>query len=172
MKDLDSLLFYGLLLLFAVVYLFTFPQGWLISDEYTYVNQAIAITQGETSLSFYDKITDQNVPYNFTPYTLGNSFWISIWAKLFGVKNIYLGSFFAVFAGAFLLFRTIKLENSLVAVLGLLFVYPSLEFFSSSNMSAIPSFILICLFIYLLFSKKESSMKWLCAGSRFVLERQ
>jgi len=163
MKDLglDNLLFYGLLLLFAVVYLFTFPQGWLISDEYTYVNQAIAITHGETSLTFYDAITEEHVPYNFTPYSLGNSFWIALWAKLFGVKNIYLGSFFALFTGAFLLFRTVKLERSLITALGLLFVYPSLEFFSSSTMSAIPSFLLVCAFIYFLFSRKESSTKWL-----------
>ena len=167
--DLDSILFYSLLLTFAVTYLFMFPMGWLISDEYTYVNQAIAISQGDTSLSFADTITKEEIPYNFTRYSLGNSFWIAIWVKLFGVKWIYLGSLFAILVGSWLLYKGLKQVGYFIPALGLIFLYPSLEFFGSSTMSAIPSFLLSCLFIYELFTKSESGWKWfwLCVLASF-----
>lgn len=167
--DLDSVLFYGLLLVFAIVYLYMFPQGWLISDEYSYVNQAIAISEGNTYLSFSEAITDQEVPYNFTPYSMGNSFWLAIWIKLFSLKNIYLGSLFAILAGTFFLYKAIKRAGYYIPALGLVFLYPALIFFASSTMSAVPSYLLCCIFIYGLFTTKESRWKWfwLCALASF-----
>jgi|TARA_R110000737_G_scaffold351382_2_gene393487 hypothetical protein len=167
--DLDSILFYCLLLAFTVAYLFMFPMGWLISDEYTYVNQAIAISQGNTSLSFIDEITNAVIPYNFTRYTLGNSFWIAIWVKLFGVQCIYLGSLFGILVGSWLLYKGLQQVGYFIPALCLIFIYPSLEFFGSSTMSAIPSFLLSCLFIYGLIARIESPGKWfwLCLLASF-----
>ena len=144
-------------------------MGWLISDEYTYVNQAIAISQGNTFLSFIDEITNEVIPYSFTRYSLGNSFWIAIWVKFFGVKYIYLGSLFAILIGSWLLYKGLKKVGYSIPALGLIFMYPSLEFFGSSTMSAIPSFLLSCLFIYGLFTKSECPWKWfwLCVLASF-----
>ena len=171
MKDLDfdSILFYGLLVVFAVTYLVMFPQGWLISDEYTYVNQALAISEGGKYLSFVDPISGQEIPYKFTPYTLGNSFWLAIWIKLFGLKYIYVGSLFSIVAGSWLLYRAVKSIGYFVPALGLLFVYPSLAFFSSSTMSAVPSFMISCLFVFFMFTRGESKWKWfwLCVLASF-----
>jgi len=139
-----------------------FPLGWLISDEYSYVNIAIAISQGDTYLSYVDGITKEMISYNFTPYTLGNSFWIATWAKLFGVNNIYIGSLFAIVCGSWFLYKAISRESYFVPALGFIFLYPSLEFFGCSTMSAIPSFLLSCLFVYGLFSGQESKWKWFC----------
>jgi hypothetical protein len=146
-----------------------FPMGWLVSDEYTYVNQAIAISQGETSLSFVDSITNEQVPYSFTRYSLGNSFWIAIWIKLFGLKYIYVGSLFAILSGSWFLYRAIKISTYFIPALGLIFLYPSLEFFASSTMSALPSFLLSGIFIYGLFAHGESKWKWfmLCLIASF-----
>jgi hypothetical protein len=135
-------------------------MGWLISDEYTYVNQAIAISQGETYLSFVDSITLEHIPYKFTRYSLGNSFWIAIWIKLLSLKYIYFGSLFAILGGSWFLYRAIKSKLYFIPALGLIFLYPSFEFFSSSTMSALPSFLLSGMFIYGLFTHQESKWKW------------
>ena len=135
-------------------------MGWLISDEYTYVNQAIAISHGDTGLFFVDAVTNKDIAYNFTRYSLGNSFWIAFWIKLFGVKCIYLGSLFAILMGSWLLYKGLKHVGYFLPALGLIFLYPSLVFFSCSTMSAIPSFLVSGLFIYGLFTKSESGWKW------------
>ncbi len=144
-------------------------MGWLISDEYTYVNQAIAISQGETYLSFVDSITNEQVSYSFTRYSLGNSFWIAIWIKLFSLKHIYIGSLFAILGGSWFLYRAIKSNIYFIPALGLIFLYPSLEFFANSTMSTVPSFLLSGIFIYGLFTHKESRWKWfwLCLIASF-----
>ncbi len=137
-----------------------FPQGWLISDEYTYVNQAIAMSEGKTYLSYPDPITNELIPYNFTRYSLGNSFWLSIWVRVFGVSSIYLGSLFALLSGSWLLYRSIKESGYFVPALGLIFIYPSLAFFSSSTMSSVPSFLISGMFIYGMFTFAERKWKW------------
>ena len=144
-------------------------MGWLISDEYTYVNQAIAISQGNTILTFSDAVSNEIIPYKFTQYSLGNSFWIAIWVKMFGVKYIYLGSMFSILMGSWLLYKGLKHVGYFISALGLIFLYPSLLFFGSSTMSAIPSFLLSSLFICVLFTQSESGWKWfwLCVLASF-----
>ena len=44
----------------------------------------------------------------------------------------------------------------------LVFIYPSLAFFSNSLMSSIPSFLLVSIFLFGLFVFQESGKKWFC----------
>ena len=96
---------------FLLAYIFTFPTGWLISDEYSYLNQGIALANGENALSFLDAITGEKILYGGTNYPLGNAFWIALWIKLCSLNYAYLGSLFSVLISAFLTYK-IRVKES------------------------------------------------------------
>lgn len=158
--DFDTKNFYSVLVAFVAAYLLTFPTGWLVSDVYSYMNQAIAITQGEKILTYTDAVTSQRIPYGYTPYALGNAFWIALWTKFLGIKYVYLGSLIAVALSALLIFRTLRRENLLALSSLLLFCYIPLAFFSRTLMTCIPSLLLVSVFLYSLFRYEESAKKW------------
>lgn len=145
---------------FFIAYLFTFPTGWLISDEYSYLNQAIALANGEKSLLFTDAITNKLIPYNGTNYPLGNAFWIAFWIKICGLKHAYIGSLLSILVSAYLLYKILEKASYYKLSLALLFIYPSLAFFSNSFMSCLPSILVVSLFLYVLFCYNDSGIKW------------
>lgn len=158
--SLDTKLVLTIVSTFLISYIFTFPSGWLISDEYSYLNQGIALANGEESLSFIDAISKESIHYKGTPYPLGNAFWIAFWIKLCSLKYAYVGSLFSVLASAFLTYKILVKESFYKLSLALLFVYPSLAFFSNSFMSCLPSLLAISSFLYVLFHANESGKKW------------
>lgn len=168
-QRLDNVLFWALLAVFAAAYLLTFPSGWLISDEYTYTNQAMAICGGEKVPGYVDAITGDFVNYASSGYSFGNAFWISIWMTIFGVSYSYVGSLMAVLIGMVLLYRVLRMEGYLTLAICLAFVYPAVVFFSHTQMSGVPSFLLVCWFLYGLFGYEDSGRKWLllCALASF-----
>ncbi|MEM9548828.1 MAG: hypothetical protein AAGA77_22780 [Bacteroidota bacterium] len=145
---------------FLLTYFFMFPQGWLVSDVYSYLNQGMAIAAGQDVLTYIDAVTQKVIPYSVTQYPLGNSFWIAFWIKLCGTYFVYLGSLASVLTSAFLLHKVLHKESFFTPAVLLLFLYPSLAFFSRSLMSSIPSILLITVFLYFLFKSKESHKKW------------
>jgi hypothetical protein len=145
---------------FLISYIFTFPSGWLISDEYSYLNQGIALARGENSLSFIDAISKESIPYKGTDYPLGNAFWIAFWIKVCGLNYAYIGSLISVLASAFIIYKILAKESLYKFSLVLLFVYPSLAFFSNSFMSCMPSLLAVSIFMYVLFHANESGKKW------------
>ncbi len=145
---------------FLLAYIFTFPMGWLISDVYSYMNQGIAIANGEKMLTYTDAITKEAITYNGTRYPLGNAFWIALWIKLCSLKYVYVGGLFSVLGSTFLIYKVLAKELHPRLSILLLFIYPSLAFFSNSLMSSIPSLIIISIFIYGLFIHRESGKKW------------
>lgn len=146
---------------FLLTYIFTFPTGWLISDEYSYLNQGLAIANGEVNLSFLDIISGELISYKRTSYPLGNAFWIALWIKVCGLKYAYLGSLASVLLSVFLIYKALIKESLFRLSILLFFVYPSLAFFSKSFMSSMPSLFATASFLFILFNKKESGMKWL-----------
>jgi hypothetical protein len=145
---------------FFLAYIFTFPTGWLISDEYSYLNRALAIVNGEKSLFYSDAITGLSIPYNTTSYPLGNSFWIALWIKVGGLDYAYMGSLFCVLMSTILIYKIIVKESYYKLSIVLLFVYPSLAFFSNSFMSSLPSLLGASLFVFILFKAKDDGKKW------------
>ena len=146
---------------FLIVYVFTFPLGWLVSDVYSYMNQGIAIANGDSILSYSDAVTKDVIPYNGTTYPLGNAFWIALWIKLCSLKYVYIGSLFSVIISSILIFKVLVKESLFKLAILLIFLYPSLAFFSNTLMSAIPSLLIISTFLYGLFAFRESGKKWL-----------
>ncbi len=146
---------------FVVVYLITFPQGWLISDVYSYFNQAYAIVHGQKIPGFTDGLTTDFVEYSFTRYPLGNAFWLAMWMFVFGPKYVFLGSMFSLAFGTYLLYRTFLEVRYFVPAIAVLFIHPSIVFFSHTLMSGVPSFLLSCIFIYVLLTWKDKGNKWL-----------
>ena len=136
-------------------------MGWLISDVYSYMNQGIAISNGDKVLTYTDAVTQKIIHYNSTTYPLGNAFWIAFWTKLCGLKFVYIGSLFSVILSTLILYKLLETESFFKLSLLLIFVYPSLAFFSNSLMSAVPSLLLISAFLYGLFTHEESGKKWL-----------
>lgn len=146
---------------FLIAYIFTFPMGWLVSDVYSYLNQGIAISNGERILTYSDAISGDLMAYKGTKYPLANAFWIGFWSKLCGLKYVYLGSLFGVLLSVFLIYKILAKESYFRLAILLVFVYPSLAFFSNSLMSCIPSFLLVSAFLYYLFRREETGKKWL-----------
>ncbi len=158
--DLDTKLILFVVGTFFLAYVFTFPTGWLISDVYSYMNQGIAIVNGEKLLSYTDAVFKEAIPYNHTSYPLGNSFWIAFWTKLCGLRYVYFGSLFSVVLCIFLVNRVLAEKSFFRLAILLVFFYPSLAFFSNSLMSSIPSLLIISTFFYYLFIYEESGKKW------------
>jgi len=138
-----------------------FPQTWLISDEYAYINQAIAIANGERHLQFFDTILKEGLSYKYTNYPLGNAFYLSFWIKLFGKPYVFLGSLFSVLASYFMIVKTLKKLEYPVLAANLIFLYPALLFFSKTTMSGMVSLLIASLFLYLLISWENSRSKFL-----------
>ena len=159
--NIDTKLVLTIVGTFFFSYLFTFPTGWLISDEYSYLNQGIALANGEKLLLYTDAVAEQLIPYNGTKYPLGNAFWIALWIKICGLNYAYFGSLICVLLSAFLTYKILAKESLYKLSLGLLFVYPSLVFFSHSFMSSLPSLLAVSTFMYVLFRVNESGRKWL-----------
>jgi hypothetical protein len=157
---MNDILFYGLLLVTGIVYLFTFPQGGLISDEYTYINSALAIQNGIPYLGYVDPFTNEYFEYKNSHYTMGNAFWIALWTKCFGIKWAFLGSLFLLLGSMTLLYKSLRREGLFIPCIGLALLYPATLIFAHSFMSGMPSLGLVCLFIYLLFGREESAKKW------------
>ena len=126
--SLDSKLIYLALGTFILVYLLTFPTGWLISDVYSYMNQGIALADGEEALYYKDAITQELIAYSGTRYPLGNAFWIALWTKICGLKYVYAGSLFSIVLGVLLILRVLQKGSFFKLSALLLFIYPSLVF--------------------------------------------
>jgi len=159
-EKIDKIAFGAILLIMILSYLFTFPQGWLISDEYTYINAAMAICEGQSYLGYTDPVTQEYFDYKNSHYTYGNAFWIAIWAKILGIKYAYVGSLLVLIASMVLMKKTLEKTRLFVPTYGLLLLYPATLIFGHSLMSGMPSLGLCCLFLYILFSKEESRKKW------------
>ena len=118
------------------------------------------MANGENALSFLDAITGEKILYGGTNYPLGNAFWIAFWIKLCSLNYAYLGSLFSVLISAFLTYKILVKESYYKLSIGLLFIYPSLAFFSNSFMSCMPSLLAASSFFYVLFLVNESGKKW------------
>lgn len=160
--NLDTKLVFSAIGVFFLAYIFTFPTGWLISDVYSYMNQGIAISNGEKILTYNDPLSNQSISYNGTSYPLGNAFWIAFWIKLCSLKYVYIGSLFSIVVSTFLIYKILEKNKYSKLALLLVFVYPSLGFFSNSLMSSVPSLLLVSSFLYGLFFFEESGKKWFC----------
>ena len=57
--SLDTKLVLTIVGTFLLAYIFTFPTGWLISDEYSNFNKGIALANGEKSLPLKSANTDK-----------------------------------------------------------------------------------------------------------------
>ncbi|MEE9437733.1 MAG: hypothetical protein V3V14_01955 [Saprospiraceae bacterium] len=149
-----------LLICFIGTYIITFPQGFLIADVYSYFNMSTAIIHGETYPIYNEAISGQPIKYNITNYPLGNSVWIAFWRLLFGTPYVYIGSLFSFAFGTFLIYQSIAKRGFQTIAILLFFIFPAFLFFCKSLMSGVPSFLLSCLFIYLLFTKGDTGRKW------------
>lgn len=160
-QSLDTTLILGTAGAFLLTYLITFPLGWLISDEYSYLNMGMALADGEKTLTFIDAVTSQNISFKGTRYPLGNSFWIAFWIKLCSIKFAYVGSLLSLVISLFLTYKILIKESYYKLSILLIFVYPPLAFFSKTFMSCMPSLLIVSGFLFVLFKYKESGKKWL-----------
>jgi len=158
--DLVDKLFFLLLGVIVITFAFTWPDGWLISDEYTYVNQAKAYIEGVKWLGYTDPVTQEYLTYKNSTYTLGNASWIWIWMSIFGAKGAYLGSLMAIVGGLWLTYAATKKADYNKSAVVLAILYPATMVYLNTQMSGVPSFLISSLFLYLLVSREESRTKW------------
>lgn len=158
--DLTDKLFIVLVAVLVVSFCFAWPEGWLISDEYTYVNQAIAYLDGVKWLGYTDPITQEYITYKNSTYTLGNASWILVWMSFLGVRGAYFGSLVAMIGGLGLIYLTIRQLGYCRGAIVLGIFYPATVVYLNTQMSGVPSFLMSSLFLYLLMKLDESRSKW------------
>ena len=157
-QGIDNILIFGTLGAFLLIYLATFPMGWLISDEYSYLNRALAWANSDKTLSYADAVTSELIPYKSTRYPLGNSFWIAIWAKVCSTKLAYIGSLLSLLVSFYLTYRIMIKDGMYAMAVLLFFLYPPLAFFSKSFMSCMLSLLLVSGFLYIVYDFEEQSI--------------
>ena len=159
---------YAWVVLFFVSYLIFYPENWMITDSYNYVNRAIAFSQGSTSLSLIDLLSGEKINLIPAPYNTGTSAFYALIISLFGKSAIFLVPLFQVVLSVFLLSKTLERNHFSNLALSILALSLSLMFFSRSMMSCMPSFLIISGACYLFFRNKITINVAVGLGSLFT----
>lgn len=141
-------------ILFFVSYLVFFPENWMITDAYNYVNRAIAFASGQDSLFAVDFHSGENISLIPAPYNTGTSAFQAIPISLFGKWAVFLAPLFQVILSVLLLSAAIKRNSYSVMALSILGCSLALLFFSRSLMSCMPSFLLVSVAVFLFYREK------------------
>ncbi len=144
-------------ILFFISYLIFYPENWMITDAYNYVNRGIAFSEGQSNWVITDFLTEESINLIPAPYNTGTSFFFAIFMTLLSKKALFLVPLFQVVLSVYLLSVTIKKNNQSQSALALLGLSLALMFFSRSAMSCMPSFLLISITCYLFF---RSEIHW------------
>lgn len=151
-------------ILFFIAYLIFYPENWMITDSYNYVNRAIAFSQGQTTWMISDFVSGASIDLIPAPYNTGTSFFYAVFMSLLGKESIFLVPLFQVVFSVFLLSQTItrnRYKQSALAILGL---SAAILFFSRSMMSCMPSFLLISIACFIFFREKISKKNAVMLG--------
>ena len=136
----------------------------MITDSYSYTLQALAFAQGDAQYLQSDYVTSIEGNLLKAPYSLGNSFYISLFVILFGKKGIFISSLFAVLGSGWILDRLLKRDQLNRLSIALFFCSLPVLFFCRSLMSGIPSLLLISGFLYLYSAKNKGTLQWFTLG--------
>ena len=168
-KSYSALLLF--ILAFVLVYLLTLPLSWMISDSYSYFNQAQATAQWSYTNTFVDPISGNSYNQWGTPYALGNAHWIALFNFIFKDNYIFLSSLIACIIAVIFTYAAILKSSYGKAGIAILICYLPFQFFAKTLMSDVPSLALSSLFLYLLVSLQEDGRKWLilCALASFSI---
>ena len=145
---------YAWVVLFFVSYLVFYPENWMITDSYNYVNRGIAFSQGSTSLSLIDLLSGEHINLIPAPYNTGTSAFYALVIFMLGKSAIFLVPLFQVIFSVILLSKTLEKNQYSNLGLSILALSLSLMFFSRSMMSCMPSFLIISGACYLFFRNK------------------
>ncbi len=145
---LKSWLLLGGLLLFGLLWWFTYPPAFQIADEKAYIEQAIALSEGHYYNEFH--LAEQLDDYNPKNYPVGTAFLLAILVLLGGKWAVfslgplcYLGALYASYTAL----RQLRLPWQALYVLA--FFLPLLVL-SRHVMSELPALLLVATFVALL----------------------
>ncbi len=151
-------------ILFFISYLLFYPENWMITDAYNYVNRGIAFSRGSTDLFVFDFITGNKINLIPAPYNTGTSIFFGLAIALLGKKSLFLVPLFQVIISVFLVSETIKrnsYSNYGLVIWGLSL---SLMFFSRSAMSCMPSLMMVSIASYIFFRKELKNKHLISLG--------
>lgn len=148
---------------FILFYVLTFPQFIFSIDELSYLGRAMALADGHSNW-LQTTISGNTFSWSPAAYPLGTSFFAS-WFALIHPSLIFLsGLFYLTFAFYLVhhILKNEKLNNALAYCIALLFL-PTV-YFSRGLMSEMPSLLLVAVFVYILFKKQNTYLKYIWLG--------
>ena len=152
----------GLLTYFFVCFIFFYPKMLLLLDEYSYFNQAVALSTFSPNLIIEDLTTTEPVNITGNPYLPGTSISLALLIKLFGKKSVFLLGASCFIISVLLLLKVFqRLKLSRLGIL-IFFIYPPLLMLTRTVMSGMPSLLLISVFIYFFFCLGTSKTQYIC----------
>ncbi len=148
---------------FCVTFLITFPGFFFSVDELSYFSRALAFSEFQTDL-LQPTISGGTFSWAPAAYPLGTAFFLSFFC-LISKDTIFLSGLFYSLIALFLVYKTlVKLGNTNYFPFLVFFVFPPTIYFSRGLMSEMPSLLVISLFTFFLFAKKESIINYLILG--------
>lgn len=150
----NSIAFLGF---FALLWYFTYPLAFQISDEKAYIEQAIALSQGRIYNEFaLAQTLEDYIPKN---YPLGTAFLAAPFVYFGGKWAVFLLSPFCYILAIFLSIQTLKkLDMPIQGAYAIGLFLPAIVM-SRHVMSEMPSLLLLATFIYVLAQAHTATSK-------------
>jgi hypothetical protein len=155
-----------MMIVFVLCYCATFPQAFLISDEWGYVGRAMAILKSSNSLFYTDLSTNyhQNLLEGLS-YPLGTSYLAAIAMTVGGKKMCFLVGLFSLLVSQILMIRMVhKMGDSSIVALLTWCCLPCLVL-SRTVMSDTPALLVSALFFYYYFQESKNEKSFFLLGT-------
>jgi len=147
---------YFMLSFFSCCFLIFYPKMLLILDEYSYFNQALALSSGNTLLTIQELTSSEYLNLTGSPYLPGTAIVLAFLIKIFGNSGAFLLGASCFIISVLLTLRIFKkLALNPLGIL-LFFVFPPLLMLTRTVMSGMPSLLIVTWFLYLFICKPAS----------------
>jgi hypothetical protein len=161
----DRFLLMAVALVFAVCFLYNFPDWVYIADEVSYINRAISLSNADITEHWTDVSSREVIPHILADYPLGTSFFLWPFYKIMGYSGLHLANLFYILASFFFMIGVIKhVDKFRILVASFIFICLPIFFFSRTIMSELPSLLIVTAALYFYVKEPRNSVHMFVFG--------